>query len=102
VNFALPPELGDIRGGAGNYTGYCSVKASKLMAAANAELNPEKRAALFRATDKILASAVPQFPLYQRPPVLEHRRLALEELTRLDAAPALGTGPLGGLAPFTR
>jgi peptide/nickel transport system substrate-binding protein len=54
-------------GGSGNYTGYCSVKASKLMSAANAELNPVKRASLFQAADKILASAVPQFPLYQRP-----------------------------------
>ena len=54
-------------GGDGNYTGYCSKKASTLMAAGNAELNPAKRTADFQAADKLMSAGVPVFPLYQRP-----------------------------------
>jgi len=54
-------------GGDGNYTGYCSTKASKLMEAGNKELNPGKRASDFQAADKLMSSGVPVFPFYQRP-----------------------------------
>ena len=54
-------------GGDGNYTGYCSKKASALMSAGNAELNPAKRQADFQAADKLMSAGVPVFPLYQRP-----------------------------------
>jgi ABC-type transport system substrate-binding protein len=54
-------------GGDGNYTGYCSVKASKLMQAGNAELNPAKRVKDFQAADALMSAGVPVFPLYQRP-----------------------------------
>jgi len=54
-------------GGDGNYTGYCSKKASALMSAGNAELNPTKRTADFQAADKLMSAGVPVFPFYQRP-----------------------------------
>jgi ABC-type transport system substrate-binding protein len=54
-------------GGDGNYTGYCSKKASALMTAGNAELDPAKRTADFQAADKLMSAGVPVFPFYQRP-----------------------------------
>jgi len=54
-------------GGASNYTGYCSKKATALMTAGNAELNPTKRQADFQAADKLMSAGVPVFPFYQRP-----------------------------------
>jgi peptide/nickel transport system substrate-binding protein len=60
-------------GGPGNYTGYCSNKASRLMRAGNAELDPAKRAADFEAADRLMAATVPVFPLYQRPTALVYR-----------------------------
>jgi ABC-type transport system substrate-binding protein len=54
-------------GGDGNYTGYCSKKASALMEAGNKELNPAKRVAAFQAADKLMSAGVPVFPFYQRP-----------------------------------
>jgi ABC-type transport system substrate-binding protein len=54
-------------GGAANYTGYCSRKMSAKMQAGSSELNPAKRAQDFQAADKLMAAAVPVFPLYQRP-----------------------------------
>jgi ABC-type transport system substrate-binding protein len=54
-------------GGAANYTGYCSVKASKLMQQGNSELDPAKRAKDYQAADALMAAAVPNFPFYQRP-----------------------------------
>jgi ABC-type transport system substrate-binding protein len=60
-------------GGASNYTGYCSVKASKLMSAGNAELDPAKRSADFQAADKLMAAGVPVFPMYQRPTPLIYK-----------------------------
>jgi ABC-type transport system substrate-binding protein len=54
-------------GGPGNYTGYCSKKASALMTAGNAELDPAKRMADFQAADKLMSVGVPVFPFYQRP-----------------------------------
>jgi len=54
-------------GGASNYTGYCSKKASNLMSAGNAELNPAKRTVDFQAADKLMSAGVPVFPFYQRP-----------------------------------
>jgi len=54
-------------GGAANYTGYCSVKASKLIQQGNSELDPAKRAKDYQAADALMAAAVPNFPFYQRP-----------------------------------
>jgi ABC-type transport system substrate-binding protein len=54
-------------GGAANYTGYCSRKMSGFIQAGSSELNPAKRAKDFQAADKLMAAAVPVFPLYQRP-----------------------------------
>jgi len=59
--------------GAGNYTGYCSHKADKLMIAGNGELDPAKRAADFQAADKLMASTAGVFPMYQRPTPLIHK-----------------------------
>jgi peptide/nickel transport system substrate-binding protein len=60
-------------GGASNYTGYCSKKASALMSAGNAELNPAKRTADFQAADKLMSAGVPVFPFYQRPTPLIYK-----------------------------
>jgi peptide/nickel transport system substrate-binding protein len=60
-------------GGAGNYQGYCSNKASKLMQTGNAELNPVKRAADFQAADKLFAANLATFPMYQRPVPLVYK-----------------------------
>jgi ABC-type transport system substrate-binding protein len=54
-------------GGDGNYTSYCSARATKLMQVANAELDPAKRTRDFQAADRVLAAGVPELPLYQRP-----------------------------------
>src|SRR5207248_2680994 len=59
--------------GPGNYTGYCSHKADKLMQAGNGELDTAKRAADFQAADKLMASTAGVFPLYQRPAPLIHK-----------------------------
>jgi peptide/nickel transport system substrate-binding protein len=60
-------------GGASNYTGYCSKKASNLMSAGNAELNPAKRTKDFQAADKLMSAGVPVFPFYQRPTPLIYK-----------------------------
>jgi ABC-type transport system substrate-binding protein len=59
--------------GSANYTGYCSVKASALMAAGNAELNPAKRRADLQAADKVMSADVPVVPLYQQPDPLIYK-----------------------------
>jgi peptide/nickel transport system substrate-binding protein len=59
--------------GESNFTGYCSHSVDSLLSAANQELNPAKRASLFRQADAIMATQVPMVPLYQRPSVLIHR-----------------------------
>jgi peptide/nickel transport system substrate-binding protein len=51
----------------GNFLGYCSQKASKLMAAANGELDPTKRAHDYQMADAVMAAGLPAVPLYQRP-----------------------------------
>jgi len=60
-------------GGAGNYQGYCSNKASKLMQTGNAELDPAKRAADFQAADRLFAANLATFPMYQRPVPLVYK-----------------------------
>ena len=50
-----------------NYTGYCSHAVDALLKAANGELDPEKRAALFQQADAIMATQVPAIPLFQKP-----------------------------------
>jgi len=59
--------------GSANYTGYCSKKASALMTAGNAELNPAKRRADFQAADKVMSAGVPVLPLYQQPDPLIYK-----------------------------
>jgi ABC-type transport system substrate-binding protein len=59
--------------GNGNWDGFCSHTVDALTKAANAELDPEKRAALFQRADVVLASLVPMVPLYQRPAPVIHK-----------------------------
>jgi ABC-type transport system substrate-binding protein len=56
-----------------NYTGYCSHKVDGLLKAANGELDPAKRAALFQEADAIMATQVPVVPLFQKPSPLVHK-----------------------------
>jgi peptide/nickel transport system substrate-binding protein len=74
--------------GDSNYTGYCSHTVDSLLKAANAELNPVKRAALYQQADALMATEVPMLPLYQRPVVLIHR----SDLLGMVENPA-GLGP---------
>jgi ABC-type transport system substrate-binding protein len=60
-------------GGPSNDTGYCSNRVSRLLQAGDGELDPAKRTAYFQAADKLMAAAVPVFPLYQRPNALIYR-----------------------------
>ena len=53
--------------GDSNYTGYCSHTVDALLKAANGELDPEKRIALFQQADAIMATQVPVIPLFQKP-----------------------------------
>jgi peptide/nickel transport system substrate-binding protein len=72
-----------------NYTGYCSHTVDSLLRAANEELDPERRAALFTRADAVMASQVVAIPLFQKPAALI-RKSAL-----------LGVGPNPGLGgPF--
>ena len=64
-------------GGDGNYQGYCSNAATKLMQSGNAELNPDKRAADFQAADKLFANNLATFPMYQRPVPLVYKSAVL-------------------------
>jgi peptide/nickel transport system substrate-binding protein len=59
--------------GDGNYTGYCSHRVDQLLRQANGELDPAKRAPLYRAADAIMATQVPVLPLYQKPAPLIHK-----------------------------
>jgi len=53
--------------GSGNYTGFCSKAADKLIIGGSSELDQAKHDADFQAADKILANDIPVIPLYQRP-----------------------------------
>jgi ABC-type transport system substrate-binding protein len=59
--------------GDNNWTGYCSTKVDKLIAAGNGELDPAKRAADFQQADALLAAGLPVLPLYQRPAPLIYK-----------------------------
>jgi peptide/nickel transport system substrate-binding protein len=59
--------------GDNNHTGYCSHTVDALLQAANRELHPARRRALFRRADAILAARVPAMPLFQWPFVLIHK-----------------------------
>jgi len=59
--------------GDSNFTGYCSHTVDALLKAAGSELDPARRARLFRKADAILATQVPMIPLYQVPIALVHR-----------------------------
>jgi ABC-type transport system substrate-binding protein len=75
--------------GAQNWTGYCSHAVDALLTAANGELDPEKRAALFQRADTIMAAQLPSIPLFQIPGALIHK------------SDLLGVGPNPGyLGPF--
>jgi peptide/nickel transport system substrate-binding protein len=52
--------------GTQNFTGYCRHALDSLLAAANSELDPQKRLALFEHADAILASDIPIMPLFQK------------------------------------
>jgi peptide/nickel transport system substrate-binding protein len=49
---------------------YCNARATKLMKAADTELDPTKRAALENQADALIANDVPSVPLYQKPTFL--------------------------------
>ena len=53
--------------------GYCSHTVDALLQAANGELRPARRAALFRRADAILATQVPAMPLYAPRAQLIHK-----------------------------
>jgi ABC-type transport system substrate-binding protein len=59
--------------GDGNATGYCSHTVDALLKAANGELDPEKRTALFQRADAIMAAELPGIPLFQKPATLIHK-----------------------------
>ena len=56
--------------GDGNVTGYCSHAVDALLTAANGELDPEKRTALYQHADAIMAAELPGIPLFQKPATL--------------------------------
>jgi peptide/nickel transport system substrate-binding protein len=58
------------QGGTSNYMSYCNARATKLMKAADTELDPTKRAALENQADALIANDVPSVPLYQKPTFL--------------------------------
>jgi peptide/nickel transport system substrate-binding protein len=60
-------------GGNGNWTGYCSHAVDALLEAANAQLDPVKRIALYQRADAIMATEIPVIPMYQVPAALIHR-----------------------------
>jgi len=68
-----------------NYLGYRSHTVDGLLDAANTELDPERRRALFQRADAILATHVPVIPLFQRLNVMVHK------------AALVGPGPGPGL-----
>ena len=75
--------------GAINATGYCSHTVDGLLKTANGELDPERRAVLFRRADAIMAHDVVAIPLFQKPGAL------------IRKASLLGVGPNAGLlGPF--
>jgi peptide/nickel transport system substrate-binding protein len=59
--------------GVSNYSGYCSRAVDALLTAANGELDPERRAALYERADAIMATQVPAIPLFQKPGPLVHK-----------------------------
>jgi peptide/nickel transport system substrate-binding protein len=56
--------------GAANYTGYCSHTVDGVLKTANGELDPAKRALLFERADAVMAAAVVEIPLFQKPGAL--------------------------------
>jgi peptide/nickel transport system substrate-binding protein len=76
--WATPPDPGNFVPiwsceGASNFTKYCNRKATALLDATKSELDPAKRAALFRRADKLIAQDVPSIPLYAVPTILVHK-----------------------------
>jgi peptide/nickel transport system substrate-binding protein len=57
-------------GGQSNWKGYCSKKVTDLFRRSDAELNPQKRAALVNAADANMALNVPTLPIVQKPTFL--------------------------------
>jgi len=59
--------------GESNFLRYCNESATKLLEAADAELDPRKRIADFQRADALFAKDVPSIPLYSRPDPLVWR-----------------------------
>jgi peptide/nickel transport system substrate-binding protein len=74
--------------GTQNFAGYCSHQVDSLLRAANTALDPEKRIALMRRADSIMAAEVPAIPLFQKPAALIYK------------SDLLGIGPNPTLGPF--
>ena len=62
---------------ASNFTGYCSHTVDALLNAANNQLNPTERAALFGRADALMAKQLPASPLFQKPLALVHKSALL-------------------------
>jgi ABC-type transport system substrate-binding protein len=60
-------------GGALNWTGFCSTKVDSLLKAAGASLDPHARVEAYAAADRILAQALPGFPLYVPAQAVVHK-----------------------------
>jgi len=59
--------------GVSNWTGYCSRTVDGLLNAANSELDPSRRSALFQRADAIMSGQVPTIPLFQKLGVLIYK-----------------------------
>jgi peptide/nickel transport system substrate-binding protein len=53
--------------GGNNWKAYCKPAVTRLLKAADAELNPAKRTVAVNKADAIIANDVPTIPLYQKP-----------------------------------
>jgi peptide/nickel transport system substrate-binding protein len=60
-------------GGQSNWKGYCSKKVTDLFRRSDAELNPQKRAALVNEADANMALNVPTLPIVQKPTFLVYK-----------------------------
>jgi peptide/nickel transport system substrate-binding protein len=60
-------------GGQSNWKGYCSKRVTDLFRRSDAELNPQKRAALVNEADANMARNVPTLPIVQKPTFLVYK-----------------------------
>lgn len=61
-------------GGDLNYTGYCNREVTELIAAAEKELDPQKRRADYEQADKLMSNDIPAIPLYANPSILVYKK----------------------------